>query len=99
MKKVSIVCFMLFSAVAHADELTMEQTCEGWSNKAAKFMEVRQNNVPIYDALKMTVGNYSRGLMLRAYNQAVADEESKKQAVIDNFAEMIEDECLKGQSE
>ncbi len=95
MKKVSIVCFMLFSAVAHADELTMEQNCEGWTNKAAKFMEVRQNNTSIHEAMKMTVGNFSRGLMLRAYNEPVAENEGEKQIVIDHFAELIEDECLK----
>lgn len=41
----------------------------------------------------MTVGNFSRGLMLRAYNEAVA-EEGEKQRVIKHFAEMIENECL-----
>ncbi len=94
MKKLSVVCFMLFSVMVQADTLTHEETCEGWSNKAKQFMEVRQNNTPIHKAMKMTVGNFSRGLMLRAYKEPVADEESEKQSIIDNFAETIEDECL-----
>ena len=93
MKKISIVCFMLFSVTVHADNVTKEETCDGWANKAMQFMEVRQKNTPIHEAMKMTVGNFSRGLMLRAYNEAVA-EESEKQRVIKHFAEMIENECL-----
>jgi hypothetical protein len=95
MKKISIVCFLLFSSIVHADSLTKEETCQGWANKAEQFMEVRQNNVPIHEAMKMTVGNFSRGLMLRAYNEPVAENEGEKQVVIDHFAEIIEDECLK----
>ena len=93
MKKISIVCFMLFSVMVHADTVTKKETCDGWVNKARQFMEIRQNNTSIHEAMKMTVGNFSRGLMLRAYNEAVA-EEGKKQRVIEHFAEMIENECL-----
>ncbi|EGL55567.1 MAG: hypothetical protein VX829_10310 [Pseudomonadota bacterium] len=95
MKKLALAWLMFVSVFAHADELTKEETCEGWANKAEQFMEVRQNNVPIHEAMKMTVGNFSRGLMLRAYNEPVAENEGEKQAVIDHFAELIEDECLK----
>ena len=95
MKKITIVCFMLFSVMVDADTVSKEDTCDGWANKAKQFMEVRQNNVPIHEAMKMTVGNFSRGLMLRAYNEPVAENEGEKQAVIDHFAELIEDECLK----
>ena len=93
MKKITIVCFMLFSVMVDADTVSKEDTCDGWANKAKQFMEVRQNNTPIHEAMKMTVGNFSRGLMLRAYNEAVV-EEGEKQRVIEHFAEMIENECI-----
>ena len=93
MKKITIVCFMLFSVMVDADTVSKEDTCDGWANKAKQFMEVRQINTPIHEAMKMTVGNFSRGLMLRAYNEAVV-EEGEKQRVIEHFAEMIENECL-----
>ena len=84
---------MLFSVMVDADTVSKEDTCDGWANKAKQFMEVRQNNTPIHEAMKMTVGNFSRGLMLRAYNEAVV-EVAEKQRVIKHFAEMIENECL-----
>ncbi|WP_289281812.1 MULTISPECIES: hypothetical protein [unclassified Methylophaga] len=93
MKKITLVCFMLFSMMVDADSVSKEETCDGWVNKAKQFMKVRQNNTPIHEAMKMTVGNFSRGLMLRAYNEAVA-EEGEKQRVIEHFAEMIENECI-----
>ena len=74
MKKITLVCFMLFSVMVHADNVTKEGTCDGWANKAKQFMGLRQNNTPIHKAMKMTVGNFSRGLMLRAYNETVAEE-------------------------
>lgn len=95
MKKVLITCLLFVSFCAHADNLTKQETCQGWANKAEQFMEVRQNNVPIHEAMKMTVGNFSRGLMLRAYNEPVAENEGEKQTVIEHFAEIIEDECMK----
>ncbi|KKM61964.1 hypothetical protein LCGC14_1526440 [marine sediment metagenome] len=94
MNKLLVTIALLLSSSVYAATPTPDELCDGWANKAKQYMEVRQNGTPIHEAMKMTIGNYSRGLMLRAFDEPVAARAEEKLSIIKTFSGIIKTECL-----
>ncbi len=88
-----IFLFCLFLAPAYVMALP-EENCDFWQQKANLYMNWRQQEIPISEAIKDTAGNRSRGLLLRAYNEPVATELEAKYQKVKQFAEQVHTECL-----
>jgi hypothetical protein len=76
-----------------------EQLCEEWSSKAGSYMLFRQMNTPIHEAMQNAMGNVTRGLLLSAYQQPVAETNEGKQQAIDDFKKQTYDDCISQQQE
>lgn len=92
-----LVIFPLFFLSSAAMALPA-QDCEFWKEKANLFMNWRQQDIPITDAVKDTNGNISRGLLLRAYAEPVVSGFEEKYAEIERFTQQIYQECLLDES-
>jgi len=88
-----IFIFPLFFLSSAAVALS-SQDCDFWKEKANLFMNWRQQEISITDAVKDTTGNISRGLLLRAYNEPVETGFEEKYATIEKFTQQIYQECL-----
>jgi len=75
-----------------------EDDCAQWQIKADHFMNLRQEGIPITQAMKNIYGNQTKGLLLRAYSRPIEDNFSAKTAAVESFKEMISDECFSSKS-
>ncbi|WP_438971495.1 hypothetical protein [Methylophaga sp.] len=91
MKSFILLSFLLASTSAMAIPV---QDCDFWKQKANLFMNWRQQEIPISDAVKDTSGNVSRGLLLRAYGEPIEESLADKYGKIESFTEKIHQECL-----
>lgn len=77
-----------------AETASHEAQCEEWSQRGGSFMVVRQMNTPIHEAMKETIGNVTRGLLLTAYQEPVHDTFEQQQEAIYNFRIKIYEDCM-----
>lgn len=85
----------LFSLSAYAETSTVDsKACEECSSKAGSYMLFRQMNTPIHEAMENAMGNVTRGLLLSAYQQPVAETNEGKQKTIDTFKNQTFQECI-----
>ena len=84
--------FLLTNAIAVQAE--QGQVCEEWASKAGSYMLFRQMNTPIHEAMENAMGNVTRGLLLRAYQQPIAETNEGKQQAIDDFKNKTLEECI-----
>lgn len=94
MKFIVVLSLLLLTPTAWAIE---QDSCEVWQQKANTFMAIRQQGTPITQAIRETAGNKSRGLMLQAYSEPVADGFEAQFYAIKAFSQKIYDQCLAGQ--
>ncbi|MDO8827458.1 hypothetical protein [Methylophaga sp.] len=99
MKKLSVsICFgfllSLNTLTVQAEQTTENQVCEDWASKAGSYMLFRQMNTPIHEAMENAMGNVTRGLLLSAYQQPVAETNEGKQQAIDDFKRKTFEECV-----
>jgi hypothetical protein len=90
MRYLLMLILVSFSAGAHAAQ---PLDCDGWKNKASQFMSWRQQGMPISEAVKDTPGNLSRGLLLRAYAEPIADDYESQFFAAKQFSETVYEEC------
>jgi hypothetical protein len=67
--------------------------CEIWKAKADHYMNLRQQSMPITSAVKEVSGNKSRGLLLQAYAEPVAEEAEMKAEAVLAFSKEVYHEC------
>lgn len=98
MKKTKIVLLIvtmwLFSLTIHAETPADTKVCDDWASKAGSYMLFRQMNTPIHEAMENAMGNVTRGLLLSAYQQPVAETNEGKQQAIDNFKNQTYEDCI-----
>lgn len=104
MKRLSISVgfgwLLLFNTLTvHAEQSTENKICEDWASKAGSYMLFRQMNTPIYEAMENAMGNVTRGLLLSAYQQPVAETNEGKQQAIDDFKAKTFEECIAQQQQ
>lgn len=80
--------------VAMATESGPNAVCEDWASKAGSYMLFRQMNTPIHEAMQNAMGNVTRGLLLSAYQEPVAETNEGKQQAIDDFKNRIYNDCI-----
>ena len=76
-----------------------EDDCDQWQIKADHFMNLRQEGIPITQAMKNIYGNQTKGLLLRAYSRPIENSFSAKTAAVESFKKMISDECLNSETD
>jgi len=81
----------------YAESPADTKLCEDWASKAGSYMLFRQMNTPIYEAMENAMGNVTRGLLLSAYQQPVAETNEGKQQAIDDFKNKTFEECVSQQ--
>ena len=84
----------LFPLSTYAESPGDTKVCEEWASKAGSYMLFRQMNTPIYEAMENAMGNVTRGLLLSAYQQPVAETHEGKQQAIDNFKNQTYGDCI-----
>ncbi|HCD06463.1 MULTISPECIES: hypothetical protein [unclassified Methylophaga] len=84
----------LFPLSTYAESPGDTKVCEEWASKAGSYMLFRQMNTPIYEAMENAMGNVTRGLLLSAYQQPVAETNEGKQQAIDNFKNQTYGDCI-----
>ena len=96
MKQITL-CFclsILFMLNAFPVQAEQKLVCEEWASKAGSYMLYRQMNTPIHEAMENAMGNVTRGLVLSAYQQPVAETNEGKQHAIDDFKKQTLQECI-----
>jgi hypothetical protein len=86
-----LISLVIASSSVNADQ---NNECNIWKVKAQNYMKLRQENVPLAQAMKSLSGNRSRGLFLQAYQQPIVDGMEAKSEAINSFAETIYSECI-----
>ncbi|MDX1748821.1 MAG: hypothetical protein R3271_00715 [Methylophaga sp.] len=98
MKKTNAVLLMgimsLISVTTYAAPPIDTEVCDEWASKAGSYMLFRQMNTPIHEAMENAMGNVTRGLLLSAYQQPVAETNEGKQQAIDDFKNKTLEECI-----
>lgn len=98
MKKINTALLIgimsLISLTTYAETPVDTEVCEDWSSKAGSYMLFRQMNTPIHEAMENAMGNVTRGLLLSAYQQPVAETNAGKQQAIDDFKNKTLDQCI-----
>ena len=84
----------LISLTTYAETPVDTEVCEDWASKAGSYMLFRQMNTPIHEAMENAMGNVTRGLLLSAYQQPVAETNEGKQQAIDNFKNQTYEDCI-----
>ena len=84
----------LISVTTYAAPPVNTEVCDDWASKAGSYMLFRQMNTPIHEAMENAMGNVTRGLLLRAYQQPVAETNEGKQQAIDNFKNQTYEDCI-----
>jgi hypothetical protein len=98
MKKINtallISIMSLMSLTTYAAPPVNTEVCDDWASKAGSYMLFRQMNTPIHEAMENAMGNVTRGLLLSAYQQPVAETNEGKQQAIDNFKNQTYGDCI-----
>ncbi|WP_296592264.1 hypothetical protein [Methylophaga sp.] len=98
MKKINtallISIMSLISLTTYAAPPVNTEVCDDWASKAGSYMLFRQMNTPIHEAMENAIGNVTRGLLLSAYQQPVAETNEGKQQAIDNFKNKTYGDCI-----
>jgi hypothetical protein len=98
MKKINTALLMgimsLISLTTYAETPVDTEVCDEWASKAGSYMLFRQMNTPIHEAMENAMGNVTRGLLLSAYQQPVAETNEGKQQAIDNFKNQTYEDCI-----
>ena len=98
MKKINtallISIMSLISLTTYAAPPVNTEVCDDWASKAGSYMLFRQMNTPIHEAMENAMGNVTRGLLLSAYQQPVAETNECKQQAIDNFKNQTYEDCI-----
>lgn len=98
MKKINtallISIMSLISLTTYAAPPVNTEVCDDWASKAGSYMLFRQMNTPIHEAMENAMGNVTRGLLLSAYQQPVAETNEGKQQAIDNFKNKTYGDCI-----
>ncbi|MBL1458169.1 hypothetical protein [Methylophaga sp.] len=98
MKKINtallISIMSLISLTTYAATPVNTEVCDDWASKAGSYMLFRQMNTPIHEAMENAMGNVTRGLLLSAYQQPVAETNEGKQQAIDNFKNQTYEDCI-----
>ena len=98
MKKTNIALLIgimsLISLTTYAAPPVNTEVCDDWASKAGSYMLFRQMNTPIHEAMENAMGNVTRGLLLSAYQQSVAETNEGKQQAIDNFKNQTYKDCI-----
>lgn len=98
MKKINtalLICIMsLISLPTYAETPVDTEVCDEWASKAGSYMLFRQMNTPIHEAMENAMGNVTRGLLLSAYQQQVAETNEGKQQAIDTFKNQTYEDCI-----
>ncbi|WP_292758812.1 hypothetical protein [Methylophaga sp. UBA2689] len=98
MKKINtallISIMSLISLTTYAAPPVNTEVCDDWASKAGSYMLFRQMNTPIHEAMENAMGNVTRGLLLSAYQQPVAETNEGKQQAIDNFKNQTYEDCI-----
>lgn len=98
MKKINtallISIMSLISLTTYAAPPVNTEVCDDWASKAGSYMLFRQMNTPIHEAMENAMGNVTRGLLLSAYQQRVAETNEGKQQAIDNFKNKTYGDCI-----
>lgn len=84
----------LISLTTYAAPPVNTEVCDDWASKAGSYMLFRQMNTPIHEAMENAMGNVTRGLLLSAYQQPVAETNEGKQQAIDNFKNQTYEDCI-----
>jgi hypothetical protein len=84
----------LISVTTYAAPPVNTEVCDDWASKAGSYMLFRQMNTPIHEAMENAMGNVTRGLLLSAYQQPVAETNEGKQQAIDNFKNQTYEDCI-----
>lgn len=84
----------LISLTPYAAPPVNTEVCDDWASKAGSYMLFRQMNTPIHEAMENAMGNVTRGLLLSAYQQPVAETNEGKQQAIDNFKNQTYGDCI-----
>lgn len=84
----------LISLTTYAAPPVNTEVCEDWASKAGSYMLFRQMNTPIHEAMENAMGNVTRGLLLSAYQQPVAETNEGKQQAIDTFKNQTYEDCI-----
>lgn len=85
---------LLISVTTYAAPPVNTEVCDDWASKAGSYMLFRQMNTPIHEAMENAMGNVTRGLLLSAYQQPVAETNEGKQQAIDNFKNQTYEDCI-----
>ncbi len=97
MKRIAFIAATLFAGTAHA-EPSKDQLCEGWGNVAAKIMELRQDEAPMSNVMKIAAsGEHSkveRAFVIEAYKEPAYLSADGKKRAIDSFRNRVELECF-----
>jgi len=98
MKKINTALLIgimsLISLTTYAETPVDTGVCDEWASKAGSYMLFRQMNTPIHEAMENAMGNVTRGLLLSAYQQPVAETNEGKQQAIDNFKNQTYEDCI-----
>ena len=84
----------LISLTTYAAPPVNTEVCDDWASKAGSYMLFRQMNTQIHEAMENAMGNVTRGLLLSAYQQPVAETNEGKQQAIDNFKNQTYEDCI-----
>lgn len=99
MKHAILLTVLLSTSAAQAAEPTKEDLCSAWGKMAAKIMELRQDDAPMSDVMKIaakgSISERQRKLVIAAYNEPAFVSDGRKKQAADSFRNKIELECFK----
>lgn len=99
MQRIIFTIAMIAAGSAAAAEPTKDELCAGWGRLAGKIMELRQDEAPMSDVMKIATsgGNadVERAMILEAYKDPAYGSDAAKRKAAEAFRNRIELECYR----